>query len=75
LKKAGASASMIAQHAPVLEPGDRVFDARSAAPMRPPRTVTHDATPSEARCRELRDTAISAVGQHPTMALAEVFDF
>ena len=43
LREPTPPAAMIAQHAPVLEPGDRMFDACATAPVEAPCSVAHDA--------------------------------
>ncbi len=61
--------SVIAKHTPVLEPGDRVLDPCTAASVPPPPMITHDAIMPKSRRDELRDTAVSAVGEHTTVPL------
>ena len=62
---------VVAEHAPVLEPSDRMLDPRTTTSVLPPPMITHDAIPSKLRCDELENTSVSAVGQHTSMPLTK----
>src|SRR5262249_22563196 len=67
-------ASMIAKYSPILQAGDHVFDPSPSPTMAPPGSVSHDAIAVKDRGDELADSAISAVGEHATVVLADRLD-
>jgi hypothetical protein len=69
-KKVATSSTMITQHAPVLEPGDRVLDACATAAMVPPLSISKDPSSTKSRCDELANAAVSTIGQHATVGSA-----
>ena len=69
-----ASASVIAQYAPELDPCDRVFDARTSTSMTTPCTVPEDAAAMEDWRDELGDASIAAVREDTAVLLAQRLD-
>ena len=65
---------MIAQDAPIFEPGDGVLDARPTSTVATPRGVSNDAATREAWCNELVDASIAAVGENATVVLGQLLD-
>jgi hypothetical protein len=64
-----STSAMIAEDTPVLESGDRVLDPCSATPVPSPPMIADDAIALKSRCNKLRDPSVSAVGEHPSVAL------
>jgi hypothetical protein len=65
------STPMVAQDAPCLEPGDRVFDACSAPSMMAPPAITHDSIVVEDGCDELWDATIATVGKDSSVVATQ----
>ena len=62
---------MVAQDAPVLEPGDGVLDTSPPLSMAMPLVVTHEPVLAKARCHELVHTPVAAIGEYPSMLARE----
>jgi hypothetical protein len=60
---------MVPKHSPILEPGNRVLDAGTTAPVPPPSVIPDDAITSKSRGDELCDTSVAAIGEHPSVVL------
>lgn len=69
-----SATSVVAQHAPGLEPGDRVFDACSAPSMATPRSVAHDAVTTKHGRDELWDPSIATVGKDASLMPTKPLD-
>ena len=72
--KVVATTSMIAEDAPILEPGDGVLDTGSSAAVAAPGGVATYTTADKPRGHELVDASIAPVGEHPSMTPAQAFD-
>jgi hypothetical protein len=57
------TAAMVAQHSPVLQPCDRMFDPGTPSPVASPGAIAADPVALEHRRDELRDAAIAAVSE------------
>ena len=73
VEKRRASAPMIAQHAPVFQPRDRVLDSRTSAAVTTPDSVADDAIVRETRSDEFRHAAIT-IRKDSTVAPTERLD-
>lgn len=71
VSEALTASTMIAEHAPILEPCERVLDACSAAAMTSPRPIAHHLPPSKDRRDEADDSAITTVCEDATMRRAQ----
>jgi hypothetical protein len=60
-------APMIAEHAPVLQPCDRMLDACTALAMAAPGSIADDPVVTKDGCDQLADTAVAAVGEHSSV--------
>ncbi|MEO7733871.1 MAG: hypothetical protein ABIY55_23100 [Kofleriaceae bacterium] len=69
-----SATSMIAQHTPALEPGDRVLDSRSPSSMSPPDTIADDSPAPKPRDLEVGHTSVATVREDATMVLASRFE-
>lgn len=65
---------MVAQHAPVLQTGDRMLDAGASSSMTRPGAITADETTLKHRRNELRNTAITAIGEDAPVGSAKRLD-
>jgi hypothetical protein len=71
LVQVSASSPMVAQDAPVLEPGDGMLDTSPPLSMVTPPVVTHEPVLAKARCHELVHTPVAAIGEYPSMLARE----
>jgi hypothetical protein len=69
----GATA-VISEHAPCLEPCDRVLDAGPASAMTTPCAIPDDAIVVKHRRGKLGNATIATVGEDPPVMLAELLD-
>jgi len=68
--KVTSATAMIAQDAPVFEPGDRVLDACPATTVGSPNGITEDSAPAKSRSDQLGYAAVAAVGEDAALGSA-----
>lgn len=70
----GCPATVVANSAPILHPGQDMFDAGAALAMAAPRSITNDAVVREPWGAKRGDAPVAAVREHSTMFETKRFD-